>query len=188
MQYSLLAELSEEERLKYKGITRKKIRACVQRLVLILPVEERDQNSSPEGLAGTAHDEALESAVHQGRQGEVVAQLAQHGVQGAEGEAAGQAVQHVGQAGDQVVRQGGWGEEDHSQPVDVQEEQQVQGDEGAHGLEISEYDDETHMKEDKESGELNDDEYEAARFSRSFRERLRSCAVLESKFQFEDYE
>ena len=29
VQYSLLAELSEEERLKYKGITRKKIRACV---------------------------------------------------------------------------------------------------------------------------------------------------------------
>ena len=59
VQYSLLAELSEEERLKYKGITRKKIRACVQRLVLILPVEERDQNSSPEGLAGTAYDEVI---------------------------------------------------------------------------------------------------------------------------------
>ena len=38
--YSLLAELRQQDRDKYKGITRKEIRVPVQRLVLILPVEE----------------------------------------------------------------------------------------------------------------------------------------------------
>ena len=43
--YSLLAELKKSDRAKYKGITKKRIRVAVQRLVLILPVEERDQDS-----------------------------------------------------------------------------------------------------------------------------------------------
>ena len=38
--YSLLAELRPADRLKYKGVTRKQLRVPVQRLVLILPVEE----------------------------------------------------------------------------------------------------------------------------------------------------
>ena len=38
--YSLLAELSEKDRALYKGITKKLLRVPVQRLVLILPVEE----------------------------------------------------------------------------------------------------------------------------------------------------
>ena len=42
VQYSLLSELPASERHLYKGITKKKVRVSVQRLVLILPVEERD--------------------------------------------------------------------------------------------------------------------------------------------------
>ena len=38
--YSLIAELREEDRAKYKGVTKKELRVPVQRLVLILPVEE----------------------------------------------------------------------------------------------------------------------------------------------------
>ena len=38
--YSLLAELKPADRLKYKGVTKKQLRVPVQRLVLILPVEE----------------------------------------------------------------------------------------------------------------------------------------------------
>ena len=44
VEYSLLSELSESERLSYKGITKKRLRVPVQRLVLILPVEERDHH------------------------------------------------------------------------------------------------------------------------------------------------
>ena len=40
--YSLLAELSYEDRTKYKGVTKKELRVPVQRLVLILPVEEAE--------------------------------------------------------------------------------------------------------------------------------------------------
>ena len=43
VEYSLLSELSEADRLLYKGITKKRLRVPVQRLVLILPVEERVQ-------------------------------------------------------------------------------------------------------------------------------------------------
>ena len=41
VEYSLISELSEEERKLYKGVTKKRIEAPVQRLVLILPVEEQ---------------------------------------------------------------------------------------------------------------------------------------------------
>ena len=40
--YSLLADLKLADRVKYKGITRKELRVPVQRLVLILPVEEAE--------------------------------------------------------------------------------------------------------------------------------------------------
>ena len=40
--YSLLAELRPKDRAEYKGITKKELRVPVQRLVLILPVEEGD--------------------------------------------------------------------------------------------------------------------------------------------------
>ena len=42
VEYRLLAELSREARSSYKGLTKKKLRLPVQRLVLILPMEERD--------------------------------------------------------------------------------------------------------------------------------------------------
>ena len=45
VEYSLLSELPEQERLRYAGITKKKLRVCVQRLVLILPVEEQEDQS-----------------------------------------------------------------------------------------------------------------------------------------------
>ena len=59
VQYSLLSELPYEDRMQYRGITKKKIRACVQRLILILPVEERcpvtdeSDNFSPGGQVDT---------------------------------------------------------------------------------------------------------------------------------------
>ena len=52
VEYSLLAELPEAERHLYKGITKKRIRVPVQRLVLILPVEERDPVLLCGGQAG----------------------------------------------------------------------------------------------------------------------------------------
>ena len=55
-----LAELPASERLAYKGITKKRIRVSVQRLVLILPVEQQgdvpveegEQHNLPGGKAG----------------------------------------------------------------------------------------------------------------------------------------
>ena len=41
VRYSLIQHLSPKERLQYKGVTRKLIRVAVQRLVLIVPVEEQ---------------------------------------------------------------------------------------------------------------------------------------------------
>jgi hypothetical protein len=41
--YSLVRNLSKEERLSYKGFTKKEIRVPIQRLVLILPIEERQE-------------------------------------------------------------------------------------------------------------------------------------------------
>ena len=54
VEYSILAELPVAERLAYKGITKKRIRVAVQRLVLILPVEEREQDSFCGGQAVSA--------------------------------------------------------------------------------------------------------------------------------------
>ena len=48
----MLNELPEAERHLYKGITKKKIRVPIQRLVLILPVEERGPNLLCGGQAG----------------------------------------------------------------------------------------------------------------------------------------
>ena len=42
VEYSLLAELREQERDKYKGVTKKRLRCPVQRFVIILPVEEAE--------------------------------------------------------------------------------------------------------------------------------------------------
>ena len=43
VEYSLLSELALEDRTSYKGVTKKRLRVPVQRLVLILPVEESGQ-------------------------------------------------------------------------------------------------------------------------------------------------
>ena len=66
VEYSLLAELPASERLLYKGITKKRVRVSVQRLVLILPVEEWDQDLHPGGMASgvlAPPNEVLESGV-----------------------------------------------------------------------------------------------------------------------------
>ena len=42
VEYSLVGELPHEERDRYKNITKKKILVPVQRLVMILPIEEQD--------------------------------------------------------------------------------------------------------------------------------------------------
>ena len=64
VQYSLLSELISKDRSLYKGVKKKLLVVPVQRLVLILPVEERDLDgdvkSSPGGQAGTApHEEVV---------------------------------------------------------------------------------------------------------------------------------
>ena len=51
VQYSLIQNLSEAARLTYKGVTKKIIRVAVQRLVLILPVEEQDVDHDQSQIA-----------------------------------------------------------------------------------------------------------------------------------------
>ena len=52
VEYSILSELPVAKRLLYKGVTKKRITVAVQRLCLILPVEEREENFSSGGQAG----------------------------------------------------------------------------------------------------------------------------------------
>ena len=52
VEYSLLTQLPFSERLEYKGIIKKRLKVPVQRLVLVLPVEERVEDSFPGGMAG----------------------------------------------------------------------------------------------------------------------------------------
>ena len=74
VEYSLLSELPAGDRLLYKGVTKKKIRAPVQRLVLILPVEERNldcgvdggQDCLPGGQAVAAPHEEVVHGIGQG--------------------------------------------------------------------------------------------------------------------------
>ena len=58
--YSLLAELRPADRLKYKGVTRKQLRFPVQRLVLILPVEEVEGKVDEENQDTTGYVEEEE--------------------------------------------------------------------------------------------------------------------------------
>ena len=52
VEYSLLSDMSVADRLAYKGLTKKRITVAVQRLCLILPVEEREGISSSGGQTG----------------------------------------------------------------------------------------------------------------------------------------
>ena len=68
VEYSLLAKLAWEDRASYRGITKKRLRLPVQRLVLILPVEESGQ-VLPGGQAGddpAPHDEVAQEVVNYG--------------------------------------------------------------------------------------------------------------------------
>ena len=58
--YSLLAELKPKDRAEYKGITKKELRVPVQRLVLILPIEEAEIQKDEETVAGATSEPAAE--------------------------------------------------------------------------------------------------------------------------------
>ena len=65
VRYSLIQHLTEKEKLIYKGVTKKYIRVAIQRLVLILPVEEQmdieavdsDEEAMAEELVGAKEKE-----------------------------------------------------------------------------------------------------------------------------------
>ena len=67
--YSLLAELKPKDRAEYKGITKKELRVPVQRLVLILPIEEaevqRDKVLDEEAEEGVEADVTSEPEVEE---------------------------------------------------------------------------------------------------------------------------
>ena len=48
----MLSDLPSKDRLEYKGIKKKILKVPVQRLVLILPVEERDSKSDTKSFLG----------------------------------------------------------------------------------------------------------------------------------------
>ena len=58
--YSLLAELKPVDRLKYKGVTRKQLRVPVEKLVMILLVEEVEGKVDEENQDVTGYDEEEE--------------------------------------------------------------------------------------------------------------------------------
>ena len=183
VQYSLLSELPDEERLKYKGITKKTIRASVQRLVLILPVEERlqdaIQNSSPGVQAGTVPDEGLEGMDEDHRTVstyDVVWDSSNMVYVHAHAQSV--AAQHVaGQVGQQAEGVEG----DHGRRVDDQAEDAV---EDAH----EQADEAVGSVEGHHQGITDLEEDDMKKFSRLFRENLKSCAIVNTKFEFEDYE
>ena len=51
--YSLLSDLPSKDKLEYKGIKKKILKVPVQRLVLSLPVEERDSKVIPSLFLGS---------------------------------------------------------------------------------------------------------------------------------------
>ena len=82
VEYSLLSDLSVADRLAYKGVTKKRITVAVQRLCLILPVEEREGISSPGGQAGgDPPDEVSEQHNHDHVVGVTVINVDGHGQQ-----------------------------------------------------------------------------------------------------------
>ena len=92
VQYSLLSEVDKKDRLLYKGVKKKLLVVPVQRLVLILPVEERglddDMNFSSGGQAVTAPHEEVDGVQGEADHSEHVGQSAPHEeVEGAQGEA-----------------------------------------------------------------------------------------------------
>ena len=107
VEYSLLSELPAAERLLYKGITKKRLTVAVQRLVLILPVEERDLDSFCGGQADTAacadvgHGDDVVTVRQHGQVDEELA-AAGHGEQVYEGVHAADGV--VGDQGAAVVQ------------------------------------------------------------------------------------
>ena len=60
VEYSLLSEMPVADRLAYKGVSKKRITVPVQRLCLILPVEEREGISSSGGQAGASSNQQEE--------------------------------------------------------------------------------------------------------------------------------
>ena len=69
VRYSLIQHLTKKEKLIYKGVTKKYIRVAIQRLVLILPVEEQididavdpDEEAMAEEIVGAKEKMRLKS-------------------------------------------------------------------------------------------------------------------------------
>ena len=81
VRYSLVQHLTEREKLIYKGVTKKYIRVAIQRLVLILPVEEQsnidvvdaDEEARAEELVGAKEDEEKKQPMNVNKKKSVVA-------------------------------------------------------------------------------------------------------------------
>ena len=193
----------------------------MQRLVIILPVEERDtdtsalegdQNFSPGGPAGTtamgskniegfvnnpsgAYDLLWDSVnkkyVH-------ASAGVSDGVQG-DGHVQGQGDGNVQEQSDEHVQEqqdvcGADGHKGHNQQHEVQEQQDVGGAGGQKGQGGHEPhhdglvgDDQAHLR-DAENENEEGFENEERKFKKSYSENLKSCSILDTKFEIEDYE
>ena len=205
VEYSILSELSEKDRLEYKGITKKRLRVPVQRLVIILPVEERDtdtstsegiQNYSPGGTAGTtaSGSKKTEGVVNKSADAYDVFwdSVNKKYVHASTGVSAG--VQGDGQ----IQEQGEGSHKGHKQHHDVQELQDVEGVGGLKGYgghelhhDVLVEDDQAHVRGAEKEKHVHGKEgfeSEDKKFEKSYSENLKSCAILDTKFDCEDYE
>ena len=81
VRYSLIQHLTEKEKLIYKGVTKKYIRVAIQRLVLILPVEEQtdidavdsDEEAMAEELVGAKEEEKKKQFMNERKKNSIVA-------------------------------------------------------------------------------------------------------------------
>ena len=175
VQYSLLSELASKDRLLYKGVKKKLLVVPVQRLVLILPVEERDLDgdikSSPGGQAGTAPHEEVEGVQGEADHSEEVDQPASHDRV------------TVDRCGADHIEQPAHGDEQAGQHVDV-------GAGGVHcddrGGKAEGVRDQSDRRTCEQEGDRVKEEREFV--TRSFRMRLKYCAVMEKDLNCEDFE
>ena len=170
VEYSLLSELSETDRLLYKGITKKRLRVPVQRLVLILPVEERDQ-VLPGVQAGVdpAPLEKVCSSVNRTSSYDVVWVAEKGCYEGKQTGTMGGGVQGKADRGDhegQVQSKAERGEhEDHIDDSSVEKGDVL---------------DNVHVKEVIGNKKVENKE--------GIRKEIKACEVLKSKLKYEDFE
>ena len=199
VEYSILSELPTRERLEYKGISKKRIRVPVQRLVLILPVEERvndevtsqrDKNFLPGGQAGIAAEEEVNKAACEVKD---VSELydvvwdtvnkkyisaqdcAKLGEEFHEGQRACQDDENSEDS--DHVEEGLGGDVAEGVAVDSDQGVEVTSDDGVHLKKVK----------DSEEGEEVSDVIQI-KFENNFVKNWKSCAILNNKVEFEDYE